>query len=445
MFVFLACTGFATVAALAPSAAVTTATASAAPAVIAVSPGIVNVGSVSSATPPTTAQCEAQYQIACYGPTQIEQAYGTPALYTKGIKGQGQTIVIVDSFGSPTIASDLSVFDQAYGLPDPPSLKVIQPAGTFTWTGNPDQRGWAGETSLDVEYAHAIAPAANILLVETPVSETEGVTGFPEIVKAEEYVIHHHLGGVISQSFNATEQTFPTAKSLLDLRSAYVDAYRHHVTVLAASGDSGATDTESDLSSLYTYPVIGWPASDPLVTAVGGTQLALDASGKHTSPDVAWNASGGGVSSIFNRPEYQKSVASLVGTKRGIPDISMSGACDGAVITYHSYSGTGSWGLVCGTSESTPLFAGIAALSDQVAHHWLGLVNPALYELSARHAPGIVDVTSGNNSQTFTQGGVTYTVQGWSAGPGYDLVTGTGTVYAPDFVFELARAAGRGR
>ncbi|HEX3961415.1 MAG TPA: S53 family peptidase [Trebonia sp.] len=448
MIASIACSGIVTAAFL-PSAAATTGTA-AKPATksvnsnLAVSarPGAIELGSIAGSSPPTYADCEAHFGLPCYGPVQIQNAYGTPALYARGVEGQGQTIVIVESFGSPTIASDLATFDEAYGLPAPPSLKIIQPAGTFTWTGTREQYGWAGETTLDVEYAHAIAPKANILLVETPVSETEGVTGFPQIVSAEEYVIDHHLGGVISQSFDATEGTFATKRSLLDLRGAYIDAYRHHVTVLSATGDSGATDSEADGSSLYPYRVIGWPASDPLVTAVGATQVSVDANGSHISPDVAWDNSGGGVSSVFSRPEYQNSVAPAVGTERGIPDISMNGSCDsGGVITYLSFTGTGSWELSCGTSESTPLFAGIVALSDQVAHHWLGLINPAIYRLNSRHAPGIVDVTSGNNSQTFTQDGVTYTVQGYSAGPGYDLVTGVGTVYAPDFVPELARAA----
>ena len=449
MLASIACSGLATAAVLLPPATATAGTAgkSATPAgninaVVSASPGAVELRSTAAEPPPTYAECEANFNGPCYGPTDIERAYGTPVLYARGVEGQGQTIVIVESFGSPTIASDLATFDKTYGLPNPPSLKIIQPAGTFTWTGSRDQEGWAGETSLDVEYAHAIAPKANILLVETPVAEIEGVTGFPQIVQAEKYVIDHHLGGVISQSFDATEETFATKQSLLDLRGAYIDAYLHHVTVLGASGDRGATDSEPDGSSLYPYRVIGWPASDPLVTAVGGTQLSLDANGNRTSPDVASSDSGGGVSSIFSRPEYQNGVASTVGTKRGIPDISMNGSCDGPVITYSSFTGTGQWGLTCGTSESTPLFAGIVALSDQVAHHWLGLINPALYELSAGHAPGIVDVTSGNNSQTFTQDGHTYTVQGYSAGPGYDLVTGVGTVYAPDLVPELARAAG---
>lgn len=445
MLASIACSGLAAAAVLLPPASATAGRAAIRAgntgAVVSVKPGAVELGSIAGDSPPTYADCEANFNGPCYGPNQIEQAYGTPALYARGIEGQGQTIVVVESFGSPTIASDLVTFDKTYGLPNPPSLKIIQPAGTFTWTGTRDQLGWAGETTLDVEYAHAIAPRANILLVETPVAEVEGETGFPQIVQAEKYVIDHHLGGVISQSFDATEETFATTRSLLDLRGAYIDAYWHHVTVLSATGDAGATDAESDGSSLYPYRVIGWPASDPLVTAVGATEVSLDPHANRTSPDVGWSDSGGGVSSIFSRPEYQNRVASTVGTKRGTPDISMSGSCDAPVITYFSFIGTGVWDLTCGTSEATPLFAGMVALSDQVAHRWLGLVNPALYRLSSRHAPGIVDVISGNNSQTFDQNGQTYTVQGYSAGPGYDLVTGVGTVYAPEFVPELARSS----
>src|SRR5205807_9298737 len=105
--------------------------------------------------------------------------------------------------------------------------------------GAADRSGWAGETTLDVEWSHVMAPGANILLVETPQSETEGVQGFPEIVRAESFVVDHGLSDVISQSFAATEETFPNAGAITGLRSAFVNARRHHVTVLAASGDEG--------------------------------------------------------------------------------------------------------------------------------------------------------------------------------------------------------------
>ena len=124
-----------------------------------------------------------------------------------------------------------------------------------------------------------MAPGAAILLVETPTSENEGTTGFPQIVAAEKYVIDNDLGGVISQSFSATEQTFPTAQSLLDLRAAYLDAAANGVTVLAAAGDSGAADVEFDGATYYDYPVTSWPDSDPTVTGIGGTELHLNAAG----------------------------------------------------------------------------------------------------------------------------------------------------------------------
>jgi subtilase family serine protease len=430
----------------------------AATATIAIQPGLAMSHLVSTTAPPTTAQCEALYQIPCYSPIQMEQAYNLLPLYKKGYNGAGKTIVIVDSFGSVTAQHDLTVFDNAYHIPAPPSFKIIQPAGAVP---HPNA-GWAGETDLDIEYSHAMAPGANILLVETPTSENEGTTGFPQIVEAENYVINHHLGDVISQSFGATEETFPTKQSLLNLRSAYINAANHGITVDTASGDSGAADVGFFGINYYLHPVTSWPDSDPLVTGVGGTELHLNAKGGHTSPDTVWNdtynvptqeviygdagpnplAGGGGKSIIFSRPSFQNGVKSIVGDQRGVPDISMSGACDGAAVMYLSYPGGGPPGfyIVCGTSEATPLFSGIVAIADQYAGHDLGVINPALYEMSASGDPGIVDVTSGNNTVTFTQNGKVHTITGFDALPGYDLASGVGTVNAALFVPELAAA-----
>jgi subtilase family serine protease len=138
-------------------------------------------------------------------------------------------------------------------------------------------------------------------------------------------------------------------------------------------------------------------------------------------------------------------VASVVGQQRGVPDIAMSGACSGLVDTYQSFAGQpAGWYVDCGTSEATPLFAGIVALADQAAGHSLGLINPALYALSAAKAPGLVDVTTGYNGVSFIQSNQLYTVPGYRAGPGYDLASGVGTVNAALFVPELAQAAGGG-
>jgi subtilase family serine protease len=438
------------------------ATAAESSAVVTITPDAIHAVAAAAAAPPSTAFCEQQYRIACYQPKQLQQAYDLPRLYREGITGRGQTIVIVDSFGSPTVAHDLGVFDAAAGLPAPPSLKIIQPAGKVpAYRTTSDREGWAGEADLDAEYAHTIAPGAAILVVETPTSENEGTTGFPQIVAAEKYVISHHLGGVISQSFSATEQTFPSRQSLLSLRGAYTDAAAKGVTVLAASGDTGAADLRYNESTYYLSPVTSWPDSDPLVTGVGGIQLHVSASGADVAP-TAWNdtfnpaadelvdgnagpdplAGGGGLSVIFGRPSFQDGVRNVVGSKRGVPDISMSGACDGAVDTYQSFPGQrAGWYPSCGTSEATPEFAGIVALTEQVAGHPLGLINPYLYQLSAQRARGIVDVVSGNNTVSFRQGGAQHTVRGFTARPGYDLTSGVGTVDAFWFVTELAQAA----
>ena len=428
---------------------------------VAVRPGVQHAGRV-QASPPTTADCEKLYKVACYEPAQIQQAYNLPSLFASGVTGRGRTIVIVDSFGSPTIRNDLKVFDQAFGLPAPPKFTIIQPAGRVPGydPNNSDMVGWASETTLDVEYAHTIAPGASLLLVETPVSETEGVHGFPQIVKAEEYVIRHHLGDVISQSFSATEQTFPRRAAIEALRGVYQLAARNHITVLAASGDSGAADVKLDESTYYPFPVTSWPDSDPLVTAVGGTQLHVTATGKPAAP-TAWNdtynraanefavgnagpnplAGGGGRSVLFGRPGYQNGAAQAVGRHRGVPDISMSAACNGSVDTYGTFGGApAGWSPACGTSEATPLFAGIVALAAQVAGHPLGPVNPALYRLAAAHDRGIVDVTKGNTTVSFTQGGRRQTVSGFTATRGYDLASGVGTVDGRYFVRELASA-----
>jgi subtilase family serine protease len=450
------------IAAAAPAdSAVTKSTASAtasAPTIV-IRPGVIHpMGEMST---PSQAKCLMYGDYVCLTPAQVQTAYNLAPLYKQGITGKGETIVIVDSFGSPTIGHDLGVFDKQFSLPAPPSLKIITPAGKLPkWnSGDSDMTGWAGETTLDVEWAHTIAPGANILLVETPVSETEGVTGFPQIVEAENYVLKHHLGDVISQSFSATEQTFTGVGQLnrYHLRSAYVlaAAEKDGPTVLAASGDSGDADVKLDEETYYTHRVTSWPDSDPVVTGVGGTELVAGKASTYTS--VAWNdtynphlgggtvpyASGGGVSVLFTRPSYQNGVKNLVGSARGVPDVSMSGACTSPVFTYQSFPQEGfpaGWYPSCGTSEATPEFAGIVSLADQVAGHALGLINPTLYKLSEEKAPGIVPVTSGNNTVTFVQGkpAKTYTLKGFHAHPVYSLVDGVGTVNAWYLAYELA-------
>jgi len=219
------------------------------------------------------------------------------------------------------------------------------------------------------------------------------------------------------------------------------------VTVLTATVDEGATGDTYNMKNLYTTRAVAWPATDPLVTAVGGTRLYLRTDGSRRRTDVAWNLGGGGQSIIFDRPSYQYGVHGVTGSRRGVPDISLDASCASAVSVYGSYDrNAGSWSTACGTSLATPLFAGIVALADQVAGHGhahgLGLINPAIYKIAARHDPGVVDVRVGNNTISFTQRGRRYTVHGFPALQGYDLVSGVGTVNAAKFVPELAQLAG---
>jgi subtilase family serine protease len=257
------------------------------------------------------------------------------------------------------------------------------------------------------------------------------------------------------------------------------------VTVLAATGDQGSAGLYCDPSSGCANPdnVIccsstreaWWPASDPLVTAVGGTRLHLNDQGYRTAPDSVYqdlsdglgrlstpgpvftpNAGGGGLSTVFSRPQFQDEVSSVVGDSRGTPDIAMSAAFNGGVDVYWSVlSSEAGWGISSGTSEATPLFAGIVALADQVAGHSLGYLNPALYAMAGSGVPeGIVPIYQGTNAFTFcvpadiqSNGSCASNsdlvhVPGFRADGSYNDATGWGTVDAAVFVPALARFAG---
>ena len=242
------------------------------------------------AQPPTTAECESDFGIACYQAFQLQRAYDLAPLFARGIDGQGETIVIVDAFGSPSISSDLQTFDAEMGLPNPPSFQVITPEGPITT--NPtnctsvyspvgpdecsDYLGWTDETSLDVEWSHAMAPGANILLVETPMTETEGIYGLPQIVAAENYVIDHHLGNVITQSFGANEQTFSSPSP--DLPAALGVRQRG-----AARGHRPGGERRPGLDRLLLRPELGLrgPGQRALLFLDQGRRLALDGSAGH--------------------------------------------------------------------------------------------------------------------------------------------------------------------
>jgi subtilase family serine protease len=382
----------------------------------------------------------------CFSPEQVQTFYDLNPLYAKGFTGKGETIIIIDSFGSPTIKHDLQVFDQTFGLPDPPKFDVEYPLGQVTIDpGNSDQVGWEGETTLDVEWAHTVAPGANIVLLVSPVSETEGVQGFPQFEQLSIYAMDHKLGQVISQSFGASEPTLVgdpcneglgTGQDLLKDydQKVFQRAVTEHITVLASSGDDGATDVDCSENNTYNYPIVGWPASDPLVTAVGGTKLFLkDKAGDYGS-ERTWNelggASGGGLSQFYAEPEWQKNLpnqGALKG-KRAIPDVSWGAAVNFPF--YHTYPGDlVGWSGIGGTSAASPQWAGLVAIADQMAGKPLGFLNPALYTLAGK---GFHDITTGDNGLDG--------VAGFQAGPGWDMATGWGTPDAAVLLPQLIKA-----
>ena len=425
--------------------------------------------------PPTEAQCFARGR-RCFTASAMQSSYNLGPLYAAGANGRGVTIAIIDSFGNADMAADLANFDTQMGLPhmcgeanytcqpgDPTfthvswngNTEVKSPPPNSNGTGLQERDGWVVETALDVEWAHAMAPEANILNVTTNPAETQGVQGLPAMMNAEQYIVDHNQATVITQSFGTTEQAFASTQSLLNLRHAFVSAAANGVTVLASTGDNGtANPGKTPIKNPVTvpYPTVGWPASDPLVTAVGGTYLCTDpvtgVGVDSVDPpvncqshpgvrEVGWIDSGGGFSSIFAKPDYQNTLpadSTPIGDKRGIPDVAFQASSRTAPLVYATEDGGGGWFLVGGTSCSSPQFAGLVAIADQIAGHGLGLINSTLYTIASNpssYAADFYDVTTGNNQADPD-------VTGYPATNGWDPVTGLGTPDAANLVPDLA-------
>src|SRR3954447_7403370 len=445
-----------------------------------------------SETPPTPEDCATRASIPrrCFSPQPLRAAYNLNTLYAQGKDGSGRTIAIVDSYGSDTMAHDLHVFNNAFGLPrmcgeegvtcapgmpkfsqlalqGSPATKAPPPKSNGT--GQEDKSAWALEVALDVEMSHAIAPGANILLVHTPTAETLGVQGFPQMMKSVDYVVKNHLADVVSMSLASAEEAFHSRQSLENLRYAFKDAAANGVTVLGASGDTGtANDMKAPVSqggSPIPYPTVEWPASDPLVTGVGGTALCTSATETtrrvvdNVNPpaacqdpvaagqaEIVWDepslgiGTGGGFSHVFSRPDFQTTLplgsTPVPESARGVPDIAMQASPRTGALVYLSLPPDGNGGMACGsapcstgwydiggTSLATPEWAGLVAIAAQIKGHGLGLINPALYDIAndpATYAADYFDVTVGDNQ-------VTPDIPGYPASPGWDPDTGLGT------------------
>lgn len=375
----------------------------------------------------------------CQTPQSMRTAYGITPLIQQGFTGKGQTVVDIVSFGSPTLQKDMDVFDKQFNLP-PITIQQISPLNIPESDPHHDKSGWASETTLDVEIIHAMAPDAGIVVLISPVAETEGTLGLPEFRQLLQYTLDHKLGTIISQSWGASEATLKDAVGQAETQKW--DAFYKQVTtqngftILSASGDNGATDyADLNATKLVSTPTTSFPADDPWVTAVGGTSLNRQGSAFN---EIAWNQSGGGFSSLFPTPSYQQnlpdSVKSLQQNRRGVPDVSGNANPSTGLAMYQN----GSWTLAGGTSASTPLWAAMIAIADQMAGHSLGFINPKLYKLanSASYAQDFHDITVGNNNANVN--GVV--VPGFDAVPGWDAITGIGSPNAVHLLPDLIAA-----
>ncbi len=403
-----------------------------------------------------TATTNAIAHAGTYGPNELRLAYQVNPLLAQGFDGSGQTIVDIVSFGDPTIQSDLDAYSQHYGLPQT-TVQVIQPLGPnptpTTSAEQQDQAGWAGETALDVEVYHALAPGAKIVVMESPISETEGIQGLPQFRQLIQYVLDHHLGSIISNSWGASEATLQDAASQAELAlwntMLQNSTTTGGITYLASSGDFGATDAINlDASQLSPTPTTSFVTDSPWVTSVGGTALTFQGT---TPTETAWSqigrgssgASGGGFSAFYKTPNYQQSLpattASAFQGRRGVPDV----AADASPATGLSIYVQGGWQSdFGGTSAAAPQWAALVAIADQMAGKPIGFLNPLLYKLAATsaYATDFHDITVGNNS--ITAEGVSVT--GYTCAVGWDPVTGLGTPDAANLLPALVALAKSG-
>ncbi len=416
-----------------------------------------------------------------YKPSEVRTAYDLGPLHTAGLDGQGETIVITDAYGSSTIAQDAAVFSQVYGLP-PINLTIAKAPGLSNNPHGPE-RGWDVETTLDVEWAHAIAPAAAIVLVVA--------TDRASLDEAINYAVVHHLGNTISNSWASLEgfgnpAQFDRVNRILEMAAAQgIDAN-------FASGDFG------DETVVVGFKTVDFPASSPFATGIGGTSLALNPD-RTIAFQTGWGnnltriantaalgnspvipplhlgfqgGAGGGPSLTFARPSFQSGL-SVPGNTRLVPDIAMLADPFTGVEIIETFGGQLTVGVIGGTSLATPLFSGVMAIAAQAAGHGLGQAAALVYD-SSLPAGAIIDVVA-----VSSPGNVTGVINGapvsaaalaaplvnttsfysalynspfttrWFAitfgtdsslvtGPGWDNVTGVGTPDAFKFVMALA-------
>jgi subtilase family serine protease len=410
--------------------------------------------------------------------SELRRAYDLNPLYAAGHNGVGQTVVIVDAYGSPTIYGDLLSFiewQNEYAAANLPwttlravesHLHIYYPLGKpwFNAT-NLDELDWSLEVTLDVDMVHAIAPGADIALVIAPNDN------FGPLDSAVNYAVVNHLGCVISQSWGAPEYelTGPSGLAVVTQgNSIYMSAARAQITVFASAGDEGAANLGP-----YNNPL--FPASDPYVTAVGGTNLFMHCTSGYSEGTGSWDnesyiglaynyeiagndyeamvadgypspsdyvTTGGAMSSFFALPSWQRGVTlsytngtTILATMRCTSDVSFDSGVYGGLgaVAWTASPIYAGYYIVGGTSAGSPFWSALTAIACQYAGHNLGYINPSLYEFyfstHAYSSGAFHDITIGDN--TYPTG---YAVAGYEATKGWDAPTGIGSPDATDLV-----------
>ncbi len=482
------------------------------------------------------------YEFTGFSPSIIQSAYGISSLpnysnYASGDNGLGQTIALIDMYDDPDIESDLATFDEEFGLPAPPRFEKVGETGGAPPTATDPSGGWEGEETVDVEWAHAIAPMANILIVEcadnlvegadwaaTPSNVLDTQTGTDGGGATVVSMSWAFIGGYDDESAYDSEwsaQNYPgvtfldctlddgalnalASATVVNAGSGYsvnedlgisggtVDPYSlaAYLTVTSVNGSGGITGVSINCGGGYlqnpTNPAsvsltsgetggsgatfdlvfgnqVSYPADSPDVVSVGGTTLSVSASGGNAGEGV-WNddnddgenATEGGISNFESAPSYQQGLVIHDGSNvisangmRAAPDVVFSGDPVSGFAVYKSYGGSSTdpaanWIEIGGTSISTPSWAGLVAIADQIREENVGSTLsgetqtlPILYSFydnntNPSYGDYFNDITNGNN---YVGGSSEF-----YAGPGYDIVTGLGSPIANNLVPGLANA-----
>ncbi len=360
-----------------------------------------------------------------FTPAEIRKAYNFDSISGTGA---GQTIAIVDAFNDPNIAADLAVFDNKFGLAAPPSLTVVGETGGSTLPAT--DAGWAGEISLDVEWAHAIAPGANILLVEAAAADTAHLMAAVDTARNAAGV------SVVAMSWGGSEffswRGGGESSSQLNYDPIFTTPAGHQgVTFIASAGDSGS------------YSGVQWPASSPNVLSVGGTTLTTDAAGNYVN-EQSWSGTNGGYSVVENQPTYQN--AAQNSGARSVPDVAYNADPNTGLAIYDSlpYQGSSGWQEVGGTSAGAPQWAALIALADQArASAGKGTLDgatqtlPMLYDLYSTDGTTVASTYASTFNDIVDAGPSNPWQWGWGSGnntnpatAGYDAITGLGSPHA---------------